>query len=359
MSFVAFFRRFALPRKSKTRQQHVEKRKETDLYSGSSIKNTISKTGTFRSVDSPPSQAATSSSSQSTSQKRTIDGRRYHDDNVPYVLPDDDEDKDRLHQQHWMLKLAYGNNFDAPVEAQLENGAVVLDSGCGPATWTLELANAYPHSTFYGIDVAPQFPETIKPFNCNFQVADLASKLPFPDNTFDFIHQRLLVVALSRAGWNNCISELYRILKPGGWIEFRETDIRVASETGSPSFQFFFEKLRIMIEGRGMVPSMVTELDSHLLKEQGFVSIQSRSIPMPVMDGSILGQLAGDDLISLFEGLAPIMSKLYPEKLGTDEQIADFKRALREEWADLDEDKRYAGRWWDICAQKPLENDTK
>lgn len=48
-----------------------------------------------------------------------------------------------------------------------------------------------------------------------------------------------------------------------------------------------------MIEGRGMVPSIVAELDSHLLKEQGFVNLQSRNIPMPVMDGSILGQLAG------------------------------------------------------------------
>lgn len=33
-----------------------------------------------------------------------------------------------------MLKLAYGNNFDAPVEALLENGAIVLDSGCGKSS---------------------------------------------------------------------------------------------------------------------------------------------------------------------------------------------------------------------------------
>lgn len=53
------------------------------------------------------------------------------------------------------------------------------------------------------------------------------------------------------------------------------------------------------------------------------------------------------------------MSKLYPEKLGTDALVAKFKKDLREEWADLDEDKRYAGIWWDICAQKPHESEEK
>lgn len=40
-------------------------------------------------------------------------------------------DKDRLHQQHWMIRLAFGSNFDAPVEKELEKGIVVLDSACG------------------------------------------------------------------------------------------------------------------------------------------------------------------------------------------------------------------------------------
>jgi tRNA G46 methylase TrmB len=30
----------------------------------------------------------------------------------------------------------------------------VLDVGCGPATWLLELATEYPANNFYGIDIA-------------------------------------------------------------------------------------------------------------------------------------------------------------------------------------------------------------
>lgn len=40
-------------------------------------------------------------------------------------------DNDRIHSQHWLLKLIVGSNFDAPVGDVLENGATVLDSGCG------------------------------------------------------------------------------------------------------------------------------------------------------------------------------------------------------------------------------------
>lgn len=38
---------------------------------------------------------------------------------------------DRVHQQHWMLKVLFDGNFKAPVESALEEGMQVLDSGCG------------------------------------------------------------------------------------------------------------------------------------------------------------------------------------------------------------------------------------
>jgi len=61
---------------------------------------------------------------------RFINGRRYHNaENSNYILPNDDEECDRLHTQHFVLKHAYQGNFAAPVELTL-NGkhAKVLDS---------------------------------------------------------------------------------------------------------------------------------------------------------------------------------------------------------------------------------------
>ena len=62
---------------------------------------------------------------------RLIDGRRYHNvENSKYVLPNDDDECDRLHLQHFCLRNAYQGNFASPVEHILNSGgAKVLDSG--------------------------------------------------------------------------------------------------------------------------------------------------------------------------------------------------------------------------------------
>lgn len=40
-------------------------------------------------------------------------------------------ENDRVHQQHWMMRVAFGGNFDSPIEEALAQGIEVLDSGCG------------------------------------------------------------------------------------------------------------------------------------------------------------------------------------------------------------------------------------
>lgn len=151
------------------------------------------------------------------------DGRRYHgNEEVAYLLPNDDDEADRVHQQHWILRYALQCNYHAPVTELLEKGAVVLDSGCGPATWTFEMAETYPCSKFYGVDCSTVFPEDIKPPNVEFQICNIAENIPFPDNTFDYIHQRLLILGLTDKDWDSALKELYRVLKPGGYIDLAE-----------------------------------------------------------------------------------------------------------------------------------------
>lgn len=95
------------------------------------------------------------------------------------------------------------SNFQAPVSDALEKGITVLDSGCGPATWTFEMGEAWPNSTFHGIDASCVFPENIKPANVEFVISNIAKEIPYPDNTFDYIHQRLLLLGLTNADWEN------------------------------------------------------------------------------------------------------------------------------------------------------------
>lgn len=85
----------------------------------------------------------------------------------------------------------------------MTEGINVLDSGCGPATWTFEMGEAYPRSKFYGIDASCVFPEKIMPANVEFVIGNIAKDIPYENNFFDFIHQRLLVFGLTDEDWTN------------------------------------------------------------------------------------------------------------------------------------------------------------
>ena len=84
------------------------------------------------------------------------------------------------------------------------------------------MAEMYPRSKFYGVDISLVFPTQIKPKNCEFSLHNLAEPLSFPDNYFGFIHQRLLVMGHLKDDWPRILNEFMRVTKPGGWIELTE-----------------------------------------------------------------------------------------------------------------------------------------
>ncbi|GAA5806241.1 hypothetical protein HPULCUR_011772 [Helicostylum pulchrum] len=210
-----------------------------------------------------------------------INGRTYQTVNKKYCLPIDEEEQDRLTNTHYVLKHCFGDNFSAPVhdllsrsvsvardsiisnnssdsQQCLDNSPIsvspsavsscsssirtnwnnqgtparVLDVACGSGVWVLDMATAYPDSQFYGIDFACIYPNTIKPANTTFHHGDLLDPegFPYPDEYFDYIHMRLFV-----------LSEINRVLKPGGYVELRDIDptIKNPGPTGSELFSDF------------------------------------------------------------------------------------------------------------------------
>jgi len=93
------------------------------------------------------------------------------------------------------------------------------------------MAESYPKATFTGVDFAPIFPQEKKPENAKFLQANILDGLPFLDDTFDFVHMRLLVTAFSAKEWTEkVIPELVRITRQGGWVEFMESDVQYYNE---------------------------------------------------------------------------------------------------------------------------------
>ncbi|KAF0556899.1 S-adenosyl-L-methionine-dependent methyltransferase [Gigaspora margarita] len=243
-----------------------------------------------------------------------IDGRRYHNvENIHYFFPNDDLEIDRLQLQHYMMRFIWRSNFSSPVRDLLdEGGARVLDVGCGPATWVLEMASEFPKSEFIGVDVVPVMPLTIKPKNVNFEEANLLDGLPFPDNHFDFTYIRFLNCAFPFNLWTtHVIPELIRVTKPGGYIEIMEWDTEIYYQgpiTGQLMDALIKEIRCHNIDDK--IPEKMTSFlqDSRKLKN---ITNDSRDSPIGKHGGKV-GTLALDNSISAFK----LCETKFAEELG-------------------------------------------
>jgi ubiquinone/menaquinone biosynthesis C-methylase UbiE len=98
---------------------------------------------------------------------------------------------------------------------------------CGPAMWILEMASLYPKSKFTGVDIVPVYPLEIKPLNVEFlQINIIKHGLPYEDNTFDYVFCRLVNFSYTIKDWKIVISEMCRVCKIGGYVEFMEKDVK-------------------------------------------------------------------------------------------------------------------------------------
>lgn len=93
--------------------------------------------------------------------------------------------------------------------------AALLDLGCDDGVWTMELAEKIGTKKIHGIEVIePRIAQSIEK-GINVVNTDLNAPLPYVDNYFDVVHANQVIEHLHNT--DNFVSEIYRILKPGGY----------------------------------------------------------------------------------------------------------------------------------------------
>ena len=164
-----------------------------------------------------------------------IAGRR-HVTGVPYALPKDLAEISRLDFQHYIYKNVMRGNFLVP----LDNPASILDVAAGTGAWGKEVAQQFPQARVVGLDLENIKESGLVPDNYEFVQGNLLERLPFRDEVFDFVHQRLVLAsAIPFERWMDVFKELLRVTRPGGWLELPEVGVEV-SPLG-PLTRHFFE----------------------------------------------------------------------------------------------------------------------
>ncbi|KAI7874718.1 hypothetical protein K492DRAFT_240693 [Lichtheimia hyalospora FSU 10163] len=244
-------------------------------------------------------------------------------ENGIYFLPD-----------RWVIKpelvqLALDNGlFCSPFNISSSAGASekhVLHVGCGDGTWASRVALEYPKWMVMGIDdrltiTHKRHRSPLRP-NVRFlrdpEVSLLDMLRRFPNNSYDLVHCRFLILSLSSEQYHELVQECWRICKPGGYVELLEMDMRVyyTRPCTGKVMQLFNSEVIHAMENKSLDPRLARQLNSvvGVLSQPGdpyrmLYHGNYKSLPLGVWGGR-LGVMFRDDVRSLFERFRSIVAE--------------------------------------------------
>jgi ubiquinone/menaquinone biosynthesis C-methylase UbiE len=233
-----------------------------------------------------------------------VGGRRVAAD-IPYLLPKDVEDANRLDFQHFMLRAALGSLYAPP----LRSPKTILDVATGTGRWAIDMAHMFPRAVVTGFDLIPPpaddaegqaYDPGTRPANYTFVGGDFFEGLPFPSNHFDFVHQRLVYAGVPAGKWLPLIAELVRVTKPGGYVELVEGFILIDAGPATTTIQ---QACIELTKHRHIDITIGCTLGSMLI-HAGIHDVQQRAVYIPIgRKYGRIGMLAEKDILSVFKGI--------------------------------------------------------
>ncbi|CAO3678510.1 unnamed protein product [Rhizopus stolonifer] len=258
------------------------------------------------------------------SNSRILWGREYHNiNNSAYMLPKDNKEIDRLHDQHFIIKELLGFNIMTEAFRLLDfekKRLYVLDLCCGPATWLCEESLEYPNCHFTGIDMCSLWPQDIRPVNLQFTEADIIRGLPYPDQYFDFIQLKFAELSFRPNEWAFVVHEIERVLKDGGCFQWVDMDMRIHVTTEDTVIKSYNEAFESFCTSYQLNPSTGSKLCQFLTNEKMSV-IQTEYREIPLGWGGLVGNAYLKTFVDFLEGLGPWLKESFNIEKEEDYQL--------------------------------------
>jgi len=242
-----------------------------------------------------------------------------------------------LRFQHRLFFRELGTLF--PETIPLGEVAHVLDLSCGPGAWLIEVAQTYPHMHGIGVEQKPELLYTAREDaqiahtnGAAFELVKQYERLPYLDNSFDFIHIQRSSAAITPRKWPSVLRELARVLRPGGWLHFLDFEI---GPTSSAALNTFIDYLRVShLKTKRVFSAESLALTSavlfpRLLKESGWVET---SYTLHAVDiGNQLGSAGKDYIFSVLTEDTRIVQYLVAAGVVTQAEIERVVATIRQD----------------------------
>lgn len=230
---------------------------------------------------------------------------------------ENEEEIRRVADQDWLVTASMGGVLAEQSEASTFRRG--LDVACGTGGWVIEAAETYPEMSLVGVDVNRHMIEYARAQadahhvgdRVEFRVMDALSILDFPDASFDLVNLRFAISFVRTWDWPRVLSELLRVLRPGGVV--RLTDEEVIHQSNSPAAMQFCEMvLCALFRSWHLFAQESAGLTAHLaplLSRHGCQQVQTKAHALQYRAGTHEGQKYIEDGMRMFRTLRPFLQK--------------------------------------------------
>jgi ubiquinone/menaquinone biosynthesis C-methylase UbiE len=242
----------------------------------------------------------------------------------------------RLMHQDRLLTQALGGAL--PEQPDLSRVERILDIGCGPGGWVLEVARTHPQIQVVGCDISQTMIEYARAqartqglANADFLVMNALQGLAFPSESFDLVNARLIGGFVPRMYWPRLIEECRRITRPQGRLRLTECE---ASFTTSPACTRLTHLFTSALHRAGMSFSPdgstigLTPMLPHLLRQGGYEAIGYRGAAIEYSSGTEFHNSAYQDMLVASRLMQPFLLRMGVTTQKELEQV--YEQALAE-----------------------------